>query len=95
MAEKISGHVEIISPLKSYVMETLQCVHCGNHWIKVPGSGRRRGYCMKCHGVTCGIKECDECIPFEAKLEVSEAIDQERFDLASRLVSRYPNIKVL
>jgi hypothetical protein len=52
--------------------ETRQCVHCGNHWIYEPGSGRVRGWCMKCNGVTCGSKQCDPCVPFEARIEIME-----------------------
>lgn len=49
--------------------ETRQCVHCGRHWIMVKGSGRIRGYCMNCGGITCGSKECCRCEPWEKKME--------------------------
>lgn len=55
-----------------HVADTLQCVHCGTMWIPVKGSGKKRGFCMKCHGVTCGCKECDTCMPFEKKLDMYE-----------------------
>jgi hypothetical protein len=55
------------------VATTRQCCHCGNHFIMVKGSGRLRGWCMKCHGITCGNIECCPCIPFEKKLEEVEA----------------------
>lgn len=47
---------------------TMQCVHCGNHFISVKGSGTVRGLCLKCYGVICG-PACSECIPFERKLD--------------------------
>jgi len=36
------------------------------------GSGIKRGFCMKCFGITCGMKKCDECFPFEKKLDYYE-----------------------
>lgn len=54
--------------------DTLQCPHCGMHWVPQPGSGRRRGYCFKCSGVLCGRGKCAaECIPQEAQVELIEA----------------------
>lgn len=47
---------------------TVQCVHCGRHWVPQPGSGRVRGWCQKCHGWVCGPK-CNECVPMEQWLE--------------------------
>lgn len=52
--------------------DTLQCCHCGLHWHVVPGSGRRRGYCLKCNAVTCGGKACDGCYPLEKRLDDAE-----------------------
>lgn len=51
------------------VADTLRCVHCSAHWVPIKGSGKRRGYCMVCKGVTCGSIKCDICIPLEARLE--------------------------
>ena len=34
------------------------CVHCGYTWAWQPGSGRVRGFCMKCNGLLCGRKCC-------------------------------------
>ncbi len=51
---------------------TLQCAHCGKHWIVVPGSGRVRGFCMRCNGPICGPK-CAECLPAEKQIENIEA----------------------
>lgn len=52
--------------------ETVQCVHCARHWIIVKGSGRVRGFCMNCGGITCGSKECNVCVPWQKKLELEE-----------------------
>ena len=57
----------------SVVATTKQCCHCGNHFVMVKGSGRKRGYCMKCNKITCGALGCCECVPFERKLELFEA----------------------
>lgn len=47
--------------------DTLQCCHCGNHWIPVKGSGIRRGWCHRCGKVTCGAPGCDACVPYEQR----------------------------
>ena len=54
------------------VADTLTCVHCDLTWIRIPGSGRKRGWCMECGGVTCGKRECSVCMPFEKKLNLYE-----------------------
>ena len=65
---------------------TLQCVHCGDHWFSVPGSGKIRGWCMRCNGPVCG-KKCEVCIPFEKQLEVREAGGNWGEDLPNKPVS--------
>ena len=52
--------------------DTFQCCHCNAHFMIVKGSGKIRGFCMKCMQVTCGKLECDICVPFEKKLEAIE-----------------------
>lgn len=52
-----------------HIADTLRCVHCGHVWIPVKGSGKIRGWCTKCNGVTCGSEECKTCYPFEKKLD--------------------------
>jgi hypothetical protein len=47
---------------------TLQCCHCGGHWIPQPGSGRVRGFCQNCNGFVCG-PGCAACVPAEQLLE--------------------------
>lgn len=54
------------------VASTLRCCHCGSHWTPKPGSGIERGFCLKCMNPTCGHRDCDPCIPFEAWLEHQE-----------------------
>ena len=54
-------------------LPTLQCCHCGRHWVMQPGSGRRRGYChLRCNSVTCGTAECSVCVPIEKQLDIAE-----------------------
>ena len=68
--ERIAGGVMVDGV---QVAETLQCVHCGMHWDRIPGSGIQRGFCLKCHGVLCGKPQCmSECKPFEQWLEEVE-----------------------
>jgi hypothetical protein len=66
--------------------DTLQCVHCQAHWFVEPGSGRRRGFCTRCMGPTCGAAKCDPCAPFLKQLEAMEA--RNRFAQAAGLVQR-------
>lgn len=55
------------------IAATIQCVHCGCHWIPVQGSGRRRGFCMICNGPLCGAQRCIEtCLPWQKKLDIDE-----------------------
>lgn len=60
---KPSGTIIISDPLRNREVQadTMQCVHCGKHWISVRGSGKRRGFCQKCMGITCGNRMCDVC----------------------------------
>jgi hypothetical protein len=53
--------------------DTLTCVHCQHTWEYVQGSGRRRGWCLRCHGVTCGAAACMACVPVDRRLENAEA----------------------
>lgn len=46
-----------------------QCCHCGYHFKVVPGSGRVRGFCLKCMQVTCGKPACNTCLPIEKWLD--------------------------
>lgn len=54
--------------------QTLSCVHCQFTWVLVKGSGRKRGFCTKCMGYTCGKRECETaCVPAERRIENLEA----------------------
>jgi ribosomal protein L37AE/L43A len=53
------------------VASTLQCPHCGGHFVSRKGSGIRRTFCLKCQAVTCGNFACDPCRPFAEALERS------------------------
>jgi len=66
---KAKGHILVDNRM---VADTAQCVHCNGHFQIVRGSGRVRGFCTKCMGPTCGSRECDECVPFEKRLEIME-----------------------
>ena len=50
---------------------TRQCVHCGDHFVSVRGSGATRGWCTRCNGIVCGPK-CAACVPFEQQLLAME-----------------------
>jgi hypothetical protein len=54
---------------------TLQCCHCGGHWIPVRGSKTVRGFCFRCNGPICGPC-CVECVPAERQLEILEGTRQ-------------------
>lgn len=44
------------------VASTLQCCHCGKHWIPKRGSGIRRGLCGFSMQPLCGAQACfDRC----------------------------------
>lgn len=40
------------------VATTLQCDHCGGHFVSRKGSGHRRDFCLKCNSVCCGSPRC-------------------------------------
>lgn len=68
----MQAHGVILEGTKE-VADTHQCPHCGMHFVMVKGSGTRRGFCLKCHGVTCGKPECStKCVPMERQLEMME-----------------------
>ena len=70
------------------VSSTLMCPHCGAHFEYRPGSGTRRGFCLKCYGVTCGHPKCNTCIPLEARLDHVEGRKTAYDDLIKDLQSR-------
>lgn len=63
----------LIGPDGNVAGETLMCRHCQAHWVVQMGSGKQRGFCLKCMGPTCGASACEtECIPWEKMIERSE-----------------------
>lgn len=73
--------------------DTKQCVHCGRHCVIVPGSGTRRGFCLDCNGFLCGNEYCmRNCTPFEARVELTEALNEKNIKVAKRIVEKYPTI---
>lgn len=66
-ARKPAGHIIIVQASGPAIeADTHQCKHCGGHFVVQKGSGIRRGYCMRCRGVTCGAEPCEtQCIPEE------------------------------
>ena len=54
------------------IASTLQCCHCGGHFVSFRGSGARRVHCGRCNAITCGNPACDACVPFEKWLETVE-----------------------
>ena len=75
---KPNGYFEILNADGSKTEgETMQCCHCGKHWIVRPRSKRKRGWCLKCSKSTCGGPRCDECLPIERGIEIIEARKRE------------------
>lgn len=73
-APRPAGQIVISGPDGVTEFDTLQCVHCGCHWIIKPGSGRLRGFCMNCAGPICGLQGCmQRCYPFEKQLDDAES----------------------
>ncbi len=68
---KPSGQFIVSDPIRG-VKEyySASCCHCGFNWWVIPGSGRKRGWCMKCMHLTCGKKECMECVPRQDQLNL-------------------------
>lgn len=69
--------------------DTVQCVHCGGHYQVQPGSGKRRGFCLRCAGATCGSASCMTCEPVEKKLARQEQYDQMFHVERARIAERY------
>lgn len=55
-----------------HVADTVQCKHCGGHFVMRKGSGITRGWCTRCDGVVCG-PQCAACTPMEKRLDQAEA----------------------
>jgi hypothetical protein len=57
------------------VTDIVRCVHCFYSWKWIPGSGKHRGFCTRCNGLTCGDPACEAngCVCQEAWLDNVEA----------------------
>jgi len=76
------------------VGETLQCVHCSYTWQVIPGSGIKRGWCPDCAGPLCGRHECMTfCTPFEARLDLTEALAGGADVDVAKILKKYEGIK--
>jgi hypothetical protein len=67
---KEAGRITLIDPGSDKPLAevgTLQCAHCGMHWVPAPGSGRVRGFCQNCNGFVCG-PGCAACVPLDLLL---------------------------
>ncbi len=55
--------------------EMVRCCHCGRFWQWVHGSGKLRGKCGLCNGLTCGplCPVGEACVPHEEFLANLEA----------------------
>jgi hypothetical protein len=71
---KVVG-VETVTPDSGPVVQTevATCCHCQQIFEMVKGSGRKRGFCLKCMKLTCGRACCDPCLPLERMIANMEA----------------------
>jgi len=61
MPHKIAGYGVAIDRETGKTVDehdSMQCCHCGHHFRVRPGSGKTRGFCLLCGGVTCGAQGC-------------------------------------
>jgi len=64
-----AGNVTLIGPDgRKDSRDTVQCAHCGGHWVPEPGSGRRRGWCFRHAGPLCGARRCFEVCASQEEL---------------------------
>lgn len=40
------------------IAQTVQCCHCGCHFLYIKGSGKFRSHCIECNRMTCGGYYC-------------------------------------
>lgn len=54
--------------------DLVQCSHCAYQRKWVPGSGRKWGWCGRCHGFLCGRPACNArgCVTMEQELDLIE-----------------------
>jgi hypothetical protein len=77
-ARRPMGTTFLVDPVMgTQEADTLMCCHCQHHWQVEPGSGKQRGWCLRCDQPTCGKAACEEkCVPFEKALEDAERINR-------------------
>lgn len=76
-----------------HVADTRQCVHCGKHEQIIPGSGKKRGMCLKCNnGFVCGAPACMVCIPYKIKIDYMEAKANNDIKAQLELLKFYPEL---
>lgn len=69
---------------------TMQCCHCGKHWDVQVGSGKKRGWCTKCSGPTCGHPICMKyCYPQEKQHDDRESKNMKDYKFGEGLVAGY------
>lgn len=70
------GIIQYVDGGREIQHDTVRCVHCGYTWVYEPGSGRTRGWCGRCQGITCARPCCENrgCIPMERELEFLEKL---------------------
>lgn len=68
-SQGLSGHIMLDGQV---VADTVKCVHCGHNWIPIKGSGKERGWCLKCNGPVCGDHDCFEHKDFRQKVDEYE-----------------------
>lgn len=73
LAESVRNPAGAIFVDGQQVADTLQCVHCGGHWVPQKGSGKVRGFCRRCMGPVCG-PQCAVCTPLEKWLDHVEKV---------------------
>ena len=67
------GWLSISEPGKPTIeRDAYLCCHCQTLCVVIPGSGRTRGWCLKCGQPTCGETACGLCVPLEVRLEAEE-----------------------
>jgi len=67
---KASGHIIMTDGNGAMqTADTLRCVHGGEHFISIKGSGHVRGFCTRCMGVTCGSAEHNICYDWRRKID--------------------------
>ena len=90
--QRPSGHIIVDG---QEVAHTLQCVHCGMHWVPIKGSGRLRGFCNKCSGVLCGNDLCMRYhVPKEAQLDFADGGGADNpVATQKKILERFPDIR--